>query len=482
MGLPCARRRRTPACRPQAVPAGLAANATAAAIAGAVMLAAGCASYSPEPLDGDIAAVLASPDRSALMQQAAALRHSRLRPVTLDFSRALSLDEIAVIAVLANPELRVSRAGQHLADAQVFAAGLVPDPQLGIGFDKVLSPLNQGLATAYTGGLTLDLLGALATRHAEVQAARGAAEQVRLDIAWQEWLTAGNAELLALRLASQQTAAQLARVAADAAETALNRALAAAARGDLGAGEVEARRIAASDATERALTAERDAERTRLDLNHLLGLAPGEQLAIAPVPPPAAWTAPDPEALFEQARDARLDLRALASGYASREAALHRAVLGQFPRFSLTLNRARDTSRVHTFGPAVTFDLPLWNRNRGAIAIATADREHLRLEYAARLQQTRAEIAALVAALNRDEAARSGLAARLPQIEQLADRMEQAAARGDLTATAAESARATAIDKRLALLQLEQACAEQRLALALAVGRALPSITDEPTP
>ncbi len=438
----------------------------------APLLIAACTSYVPRPLDEpDIDAVLASPDRAVLVRQAAELSHPRLPPETLDFAKPLDADEIAVIAVLANPDLRSLRLQQRVADAQVFAAGLLPDPQLSLGFDQVLSPKGEGLVTAQTGSLTLDLLGSLTTRRTDREIAAAAAGQVRLDIAWQEWTTAGQARLLAARLPRQRLAARLSREAANAAQAALQLALAAAARGDIPGEEVEARRIAAADAGARALGAERDADGTRLELNRLLGLTPGESLDIADPPPLAIWVIPDTDELFAAARGARLDLQAFAAGYESRQAELHRAVLGQYPRLAITLTRARDTSNVRTFGPAVSLDLPLWNRNRGAIATAEASRDQLRAEFQARLHQTRAEIAALVAALDRDERARSALGAQVPEIERIAAEFEAAAARGDVSRTSAESARASAVDKRLAYVALDQACAEERLALALAVGR-----------
>lgn len=452
----------------------------AVAITAGLVLAA-CVSYAPKPLNGsgsDAEAVLASPDRATLVRRAAQFQHPRLPPVALDFSQPLDADEIAVLAVIGNPDLRGLREQQRVADAQVFAAGLLPDPQLSLGLDQVLSPRGQGLTTAFAGALTLDLLGALVTRHVERQTAQSAATQVRLDIAWQEWTIAGQARLQAIRLPRQRLAARIAREAATAAEAGLQRTLTAAVRGDLKGDEVAAQRIAAADASARALTAERDADTARLELNRLLGLTPSEPLLIADAPTLSAWTAPDPEALFTAAREARLDLQALAAGYDSQEAILHRAVLGQYPRLAITLNRGRDTGNVQTFGPAVSLDLPLWNRNRGAIAVADVDRDRLRSEYAARLHQTRADIAALVAALSRDEQSRAGLAAQLPGIEQVAGRFEAAALRGDVIVTLAESARASAVDKRLALLALERAIAEQRLALALAVGRPL----SEPSP
>ena len=449
-------------------------------LCGAAMVAA-CATYSNRPLDSaDIDAVLASPDRAVLVRRASSLTHPRLAPVALDFTKPLTGDEIAVIAVIANPDLRSLRAKQRVADAQVFAARLLPDPQLSAGFDRVLSPTNQGLSRAVAGSLTLDLLGALTTRHVELQVARAAAEQIRLDIAWQEWSTAGQARLLAIRLPRQRLAATLARLAAALAEQSLQRALAVAVRGDVRNDEVELRRIAAADAGTRALTAERDAEVTRLDLNRILGLTPDEPLVVVTAAVLPFWIPPDPTTLFAVARSSRLDLLALAAGYDSQQASLHRAILGQFPRLAITINRASDTSVVQTLGPAVTLDLPFWNRNRGTIATAEATREQLRFEYAARLHQTRADIAALVAGLRRDEQSRETVGIQAGELEHMTAALEAAAARGDVILPLAESSRAAVIDKRLTILALEQACAEQRLALALAIGRPLTDANDTP--
>lgn len=443
-----------------------------------IPLLAGCATYHPKPLSGaDVDAVLQTPDRVELTRRAGELRDPAQPPVNLDFSQPLTGDEIAVIAVLANPELRALRTEQDVADAQAFASGLLPDPQVSAGFDSVLSPDNAGLSTGYAASLSFDLLAALVTRDVDRQAARATAEKVRLDIAWQEWATAGQARLLAVRWFYQQQAAALAMTTADAAGRAESRALRAARSRDLNDDEVEARRIAASEARNRALTATRDADGTRLELNRILGLRPEETVALADPVALTVWQPPDAEQLFATARTRRLDLRALEQGYASQEATVHRAVLGQYPRLGITLNRARDTSRVNTFGPAVAFDLPLWNHNRGEVAVASADRDRMRAEYAARLYGARADIAELVAALNIDESARADLAAQVPELQRIAGAYEQAAARADVTLPVAETARAAALDRQLAWLALQQSCAEQRLALAVAAGLPLAEST-----
>ncbi len=437
-------------------------------------LAAGCTVYRDKPLGGtDTDAALQSPDRAEIAQRAAQLHHPLIAPVMLDFSKPLTPDEVAVVTVLANPDLRAARAAEGVSHAQVFASGLLPDPQISAGVDKLVSPLDQGFVNAYSGGLTLDLLGALATRSVEQQAARATAEQTRLNVVWEEWTTAGKARLLAIRLPYQIKAAALANAAADESDRILATVLKAAERGDLKGDEVQTWRISAADARIRATTASRELQTTRLDLNGLLGLLPQEPLEVADAAPLESWTAPEADQLFQRARRQRLDLQALEQAYASQEATLHHAVLGQYPRIAITLNRARDTSDVHTFGPSVSLDLPLWNRNRGVIAVETATREQMRAEFVARLHQTRGEIAALVDGLNRDEAARAALEASIGDVERIADLYEDSARRGAVTLPVAAGIRAAAVDKQITLLGLEQSCAEQRLGLALAIGAPL---------
>lgn len=436
-------------------------------------LLAGCATYRSQSLSGsDIESTLRSPDRAALVREAAQLSHPRLHPVALDFSRALTPEQVAVIAVLMNPDLRALRAQQGVAKAQVFAAGLLPDPQFTAGIDKPLAP--AGFFSAVSGALGFDV-GAIGVRGADRAVAIEAERQVRLDVVWQEWLTAGQARTLAERMQRLDRLVALAAEARHLADRALTRALRAAERRDLRADELQARRISASDATDRALGAERDFAAARLDLNRVLGLPPDEALAVrvAGGSPAAPF---DADELFAAARTQRLDLQSLAAGFESQNAAVHRAVLGQFPRLSVTLTRARDTSKVQTFGPAVTLDLPLWNRNRGAIRVTEADRDRLREEYVARLHATRAEIAALVSGLRIAVEQRDRLLEQLPGLRAISANYARATARDDVSGTVADGVRATLLDKEIQLETLRLQIAEQLVGLELAVGAPLGSL------
>lgn len=423
---------------------------------------AGCAVYRPAPLAGEADAVLRQPDLSAALSQA------RPKPVAIDLSQPLTPEALGLIAVVTNPDLKAERVKAKVADAQVFDAGLLPDPSITLGADYLLSGPDP--TNGFTGQVAVDL-NALRTRQVSLKIARSARDQVRYDLAWQEQQTAGQARLLAARIAALGQALALDEQARDTARRTLTRTLEAAARGDVKADDVEARRIAAVEASDKTLQAERDFGAARLDLNRLLGVRPDTVIRIAPETPPQAQL--DAEALFAQARARRLDLRALEAGYDSQEATTRKAVMDQFPNLQLTISRAQDTANNQTLGPQVNFTLPVWNRNAGGIAIARATREQLRAEYAARIFATRADIAELVEGLKLARRQRDDMAAQVGPLVRIAAATEQAVARGDIAQASGDAARQSVADKQLALVGLDQAIAEQTVALELAVGAPL---------
>lgn len=431
-------------------------------------LVCGCAGYRSRPLEqAELVGYLALPEPGSLAEAATQVRHPRLRPVSLDFSKPLSDEALGLLAVLVSPELKIFRAKEAVAEAQVFNAGLLPDPKLFGRFDWVFSG-PAGLVSPYTATLQWDL-AKLATRSTDVRIAEGHARQVRLDVAWQEWLVANQARLLARRcvyLARQEAvAAEAAQVSAQLLDlTRHNLAL-----GDATLTELGIREAAFLDAKDRSLALARQVAKARQDLNRLLGFPPDHGIAIAGVEaePPAGL---DTERLFVSAQRQRLDLQALEAGYASQEASVYRAILGQYPALTLGINDYHYYSDYNTGGPTVSMDLPLFNRNRGVIAIAEATREQLYREYVARLNQTRADIGTLVTDLNRIAQEREPLARELPELTRAERLLREAAAAGDITLVNYETVRANYLDKRLKLLALEQAAAEQAVALQVAVG------------
>lgn len=424
---------------------------------------AACATYAPQPL-GSGADVL-KPPPSVLTLKTSAINLPRPAPMTIDLSKPLSSDAVAAIAIIANPDLKAQRARAGVASAQAFDARLLPDPTFSAGVDKILSgpdPLSN-LAAA----LALDL-NALRTRRVRRAQAEAQQSQVRLDLAWAEWQTAEKARIQASRVLGLERAEALAKASDAAAGSLLDRTLRAESRGDLSPDQAQSTRLAALDAAERLRTVDRDLVAARHELTRLLGLPPDAALILAdealPESPPPA------DALFALARENRFDLKALRAGYAAQEAAVRKAVLDQFPNLMLTINASRDTTGNKLLGPALDFTLPVWNRNRGGVAIERATRDALKAEYDARLFQTRADIAAAIGAISVARTQRETVLKQLPALKRFAQASRRAAERGDLVKAAAEAAEQTLRDRELLLAQNEQDIAEQTTALELLTG------------
>lgn len=426
----------------------------------------GCATYHPIPLQPSAEDVLRQPSPATLESTAASLNHPILKPIDIDFSKPLSPEELAILAVVANPDLKAIRQKAGVADAQVLSAGLLPDPNLVFSFNKRMSGPDPFNAAA---GQLIYELTALRDRRATRAAARASREQVRFDIAWQEWQTSEQAKLLAYRIIGLTSAVQIATAILADQQMVLSRVEKAAARGDINLNELETRRLLSGATAERLRQTQRDLTAAKFDLNRLLGWTPVTQFSIVGA---ANVSIPyDQETLFVQARASRLDLRALEAGYESQEATVRKAILDQFPSLQLTVNRAQDTAKNQTIGSAVNFVLPLWNRNRGGIASAEATRDQLRAEYATRIFTTRADIAALCGGLAIARVQREEIYRQIAPLERLTLASERALSHGDTTILAVSAVRQNLLDRKLAVATLDELIAEQTTALELDTGR-----------
>ena len=425
----------------------------------------GCAHYRAAPLL-PAPAMLSAPLQEVVSAQSAQIDRPFLRAQNIDLSKPLDSNALAVLAVIVNPELKALRARAGVAEAQVFAAGLIPDATISLGADFVVGgpPAVTNLAAAL--GLNLN---ALRTRSVRVSHARALATQTRRDLTWAEWQTAGAARIVAARILGLTRIVTLDKTASEVAKAMLARIADAVGRGDFPPDQLQAARLAALDAEVRYRADEQAQVAAHFELNRLLGVPPDMSIAVGASPFPSEPSV-DAKGLFDIAQLERPDLQALRAGYAAQEAALRVAVMEQFPTLDLTVNGTRDTSNNRLIGPAVAFTLPLWNRNRGAIAIESATREALRAEYEARVFQTRAEIAAASAGLALGYRQRMALLKEIPELRTFADRMAIAVRRGDLSPAAYDAGMQSVRDKEMLLAASEQAIAEQSIALELLTG------------
>ena len=435
-------------------------------IAAALLLSA-CSIYRPQPLEPN-PVILSPPVAAVLAQDSAQIERPYLKGVAVDLTEPLDSSQIAILAVIANPDLKTGRLRAQVAGAQSFAARLLPDPTFNIGRDFLLSGPDQldNLAAA----LGIDI-HALLTHSVVRDKARSEEQQVRLDLAWAEWQTAGQARIDALKVMSLERIAALDRASRDATQSILDATLRAVGRGDLRVDSLQVARTAAFDAGERLRITERDLAAARFDLSKLLGLPPDTALKLRSSTLPEGRL--DAAQLFAIAQTQRADLKALRAGYASQEAAVHKAVFDQFPKLDLTINATRDTSGNKLLGPNVGITLPAWNRNRGGIAVERATRDLLKAEYEVRLFETRAEIAAAVDGIEVARRQRRDILAALPALVRFVESSSQAASRGDLSPATAATATQALRDKQTQLTQSEQDIQVQWIALELLNGTPL---------
>ncbi len=236
---------------------------------------------------------------------------------TFDPADGLDITEVAMLAVVNNPDLKTARAAAGIAHAQAFAAGLLPDPQVGLAVDVPAGGMPAPVA-AYSLGVGYDVIALL--MHGPLRdAARGEADRTDLNLLWQEWQVVSQARQFFVRLHEDgQLMAVLNEYHAMFADR-YRRTQTALDRGLLTLDTVTPHLAAQQDVERQINDLERLATQSRHDLNALLGLAPDVAM---PLVGPTALTEIDDASIERMLPDLprrRPDLIALQRGYAAGE-------------------------------------------------------------------------------------------------------------------------------------------------------------------
>lgn len=300
--------------------------------------------------------VLVLLDKAALSAHANRFCDARLGTIILDFTKGLTADEFAVIAVLINPALNATRAKLGISEAQVFGAGPLLDPTLALGLDHPTTS-QPGIVNAFNFGVSWNMLG-LVTRRTATRTAQAKQMQVRDDVAWREWILAGQTRQLALRIGYLNQQESIAGEGASRAMELIEKTGLDFAHHDITIDVLSVREAAYLSTADRSLALQRELAKTRFALNQNLGIPPAESISVA-TPDPLPLIRLDASALFEVARNRRLDLFALRAGYHSQEYQVQHDLLARHPHLTLGLNDARDTGRVRTVGFSAGISLPI---------------------------------------------------------------------------------------------------------------------------
>jgi outer membrane protein TolC len=438
--------------------------ALAAAFAVIASLAA-CASYYPAPLPqrASLAPTLASLD----VDVPAVTSHDPARRI--DIASPLSIDEIGLLAILNDPELKSERGEIDTARAGLVQATILPNPSASFSYGQLIS--GPGTASSVAASLAQDIVPII-TRGARVGSAKAHLQQVDADQLWREWQVAQKARQLALDIAYADRSIALTEHEASLIAAATVQVEKAVAAGNLTLTAVSPL-LSVTAAAEQSLVTQR-LERLKnwQALDALLGLVPSVRFAIvtpqfAPLP-----SALDP--LITNLSDRRPDLAALRLGYDSAEEDVRAAILGQFPALSIGGNYGSDTTAVVSAGPSFTFSLPIFDRNQGNIAKAQATRRLLREQYQAQLDTAVATIHGLLAQISRLSGDLAQARSAAQAAESLAATARQAYVEGNLDQRSLIDYETTALERALQVVAIERQIGEDRIFLSVELGLGLP--------
>ena len=431
---------------------------------------AGCALYSRKPLPEEPSFTR---NISHVLVDASTMTLPELKGHRFDPSDGLDMTEVAMLAVTNNPELKLARDECRISNAQAFASGLLPDPQLNYSLDYPTGNIPGSDYAAFTYGLSYDVLS-LMTRTAAKRAEAASSRKTDLSLLWQEWQVVAQARLLFIRNFEQDRLMMILKESRDLLAGRYAQAQKALQEGNLTLDAVSADLAALRDAYRQVDELERTMTHDRYDLNRLLGLAPDVKLTlVGDVTLPPIDSAKIEDILPNLAKR-RPDLLALKAGYESQEQKYRKAVLEQFPAINIGITRAKDTSNVRTIGFGITMNLPIFNRNRGNVAIEKATRQRLYDEYKMRLNNATSEIRQLLSEQRLIVRQLATMKVGESVLKKTAANAETAFTAGNIDETSYLALRLSLANMQLDEIRLEQVILEQRVVLQTLIGGELP--------
>ncbi len=426
----------------------------------------GCASYHALPL----ASQAGTANAGDIKVDPAQMPTQPLASHRFNPGNGLDVTETAMLAVANNPHLRLMRDDAGIAHAQSFAAGLLPDPQVTFAQDFVTGGSGGMGATSPFGlGVSYDV-GSLLTYSSRTHAAQWNEKQVDLNLLWAEWQTVAQARVLFARVLSGRATVKRLQT-----ETAALEPLRAPIRTALAAGNLSyelasSGLTAAADARQKLTAAQTALNQSEHDLRALLGLRAQAPLRLVGSADRIVRGAAQIQSALQQLPQRRPDLLALRAGYVSQNEKLREQIVKQFPTLTVGFNRARDNAGVYTSGFSVALSLPLFDRNRGGVAVARATRQRLHDDYSARLLTTYNDVDRLRAQQALEQAALPTATAHAAQLDQSLQQAETAWRAHQLTLPTYLSLRSGALNADQQLTTPRLNAAETGIALQTLLG------------
>lgn len=378
----------------------------------------------------------------------------------------LTVDQVVGRALKHSADIRRAERELDIAAARQYADGLLPDPTLSFSTDR---PGAEGFVPAFMVGLSYEV-SALVDRPAKRRAADKAFEKQQLALEWTKWQVANHAYALYVNNASLERLEREVEPLVAYQKSVAERMQKTLARGDITRDIAVQAETAYRDNAQQLATLRQAHLKAGQELDTLLELRPGAHLALAV--PPQPLEVPE-EAVLHALVDLgqrRPDLLALRAGYAEQDERYRAALLAQFPRLDIGVTRGRDTSAIYTSGLAMSVTLPLFNGNRGNIAVEKATRESLYQEYTQRLDDAytavdgiSSELSLLGDQLRNARSMETALEASVKQAR-------AAYGAGDVTLPVLADLESRLLTQRIATAKLANAVLQQQVELCTLIG------------
>ena len=430
----------------------------------------GCASYQAKPLNVTPTTLDSVPHVTI---DTSTMPLPELRAHPFDPSHGLDMTDVAMLAVVNDPDLKLARDDAHVAQAQAFAAGLLPDPQFTSEVDRPGPKVPGSDNYALNFGLSFDV-GSLIFGPPKRRAAEATARQTDLNLLWQEWQVVAQSRVLFAQSISNERLLKALEENRNFLQSRYDHTQAALAKG-LTTIDVSIADLSALAGLQVQIhSTENDLNNVHAQLAALLNVKPSVKLdLIGPTQLPPLDDA-KVRAILRDLPARRPDLLALKAGYESEDQTYRAAILQQFPDITIGLNRQRDTSRVYSTGTLVNFSIPLFDRNRGNIAVALATRQKLYDDFQARLNTAYRNIEVILLnepLLQRQLQESNAVLVKLKAAATDADAAFQA---GNLEELDYANLHSGVLAKSVEIIKLEESILEQDIALQTMIGSELP--------
>lgn len=427
---------------------------------------AGCAAYHARELPEHPDTVTTLPSTHIKVDT---LHLPGLSPHSFNARNGLDMTDVAILAVLNDPSLKTLRAQQHAAAYQAFAAGLLPGPQLSYSRDRVTGN-STGFVTGRSLGLAYDL-NSLVTSSIQKSAARATARQADLNVLWAEWQTAEQASMLFLQVEHDQRRLALLHELQKVMDQRYQKLKQALDAGDIAYDTLGLEYTAIQNVDISVETISRDLMDSRIALNRVLGLEPDTHLElVADTGLGAVPSKQQIETALKALPRRRPDLIALRYAYKSADEQVRRAVVEQFPAINIGINRASDTSNVHTSGLNISINFPFITGGPTYVHAAEAGRDAVWQEYQQRLDEANADVRTIVENISLVNTQLERLKQALPQTQGALQNAHAAYLRGDMTISDYYNLSINILNSQLLASDLELEQQQLQLALSVQIG------------